>query len=199
MVLVLDVSVQQSGRLWFELRENQKKAVDLIWLLSLRGIFQRKHSDPPVSLHGQLLWREFFYTASVGIPNFNKMEGNLVCTQVDWDTNPEHLAAWREVKIFQMEMNEEKLCCWKGFVDNSVAPLLIKNISCHPGCSVFPWRLGLVSPSLMPSWLSWGRRVGSTTWPDMLSLVFSPGEICGSAGKKDKRCLNELDFIVSND
>ena len=58
---------------------------------------QKKHSDPPVSLHGQLLWREFFYTASVGIPNFNKMEGNSVCTQVDWDTNPEHLAAWREV------------------------------------------------------------------------------------------------------
>lgn len=58
---------------------------------------QRKHSDPPVSLHGQLLWREFFYTASLGIPNFNKMEGNSVCTQVDWDKNTEYLAAWREV------------------------------------------------------------------------------------------------------
>uniref|UniRef100_A0A3Q2T7S1 Cryptochrome circadian regulator 5 n=1 Tax=Fundulus heteroclitus TaxID=8078 RepID=A0A3Q2T7S1_FUNHE len=58
----------------------------------------RKHSDPPVSLHGQLLWREFFYTCSVGIPNFNKMEGNPVCTQVDWDTNPECLAAWREAR-----------------------------------------------------------------------------------------------------
>ncbi|XP_061600844.1 cryptochrome circadian regulator 5 [Cololabis saira] len=56
----------------------------------------KKHSDPPVSLHGQLLWREFFYTASVGIPNFNRMEGNHVCTQVDWDTNPEYLSAWRE-------------------------------------------------------------------------------------------------------
>ncbi|XP_033479411.1 cryptochrome circadian regulator 5 [Epinephelus lanceolatus] len=58
----------------------------------------RKHSEPPVSLHGQLLWREFFYTASVGIPNFNKMKGNPVCTQVDWDTNPEFLAAWREAR-----------------------------------------------------------------------------------------------------
>ncbi|CAI5645935.1 unnamed protein product [Oreochromis niloticus] len=57
-----------------------------------------KHSDPPVSLHGQLLWREFFYTASLGIPNFNKMEGNSVCTQVDWDTNPDYLAAWREAR-----------------------------------------------------------------------------------------------------
>lgn len=73
---------------------------------------QKKHSDPPVSLHGQLLWREFFYTASVGIPNFNKMEGNSVCTQVDWDTNPEYLAAWREVLsallLFTMVVNEKK-------------------------------------------------------------------------------------------
>lgn len=67
---------------------------------------QRKHSDPPVSLHGQLLWREFFYTASVGIPNFNKMEGNSVCTQVDWDTNPEYLAAWREVMKGEMMLVE---------------------------------------------------------------------------------------------
>lgn len=52
-----------------------------------------------MSLHGQLLWREFFYTAGVGIPDFDKMEGNPVCTQVDWDTNPEYLAAWREVRL----------------------------------------------------------------------------------------------------
>ncbi|XP_027871895.1 cryptochrome circadian regulator 5 [Xiphophorus couchianus] len=58
----------------------------------------RKHSDPPVSLHGQLLWREFFYTCSVGIPNFNKMNQNPVCTQVDWDTNQRNLAAWREAR-----------------------------------------------------------------------------------------------------
>uniref|UniRef100_A0A3Q1J0D1 Photolyase/cryptochrome alpha/beta domain-containing protein n=1 Tax=Anabas testudineus TaxID=64144 RepID=A0A3Q1J0D1_ANATE len=64
----------------------------------LTDVYQgKKHSHPPVSLHGQLLWREFFYTASVGIPNFNKMEGNPACTQVDWDTNAEYLAAWREV------------------------------------------------------------------------------------------------------
>ncbi|XP_018586695.2 cryptochrome circadian regulator 5 [Scleropages formosus] len=56
----------------------------------------RKHSEPPVSLHGQLLWREFFYTTSVGIPNFDCMVGNPVCVQVDWETNPEYLAAWRE-------------------------------------------------------------------------------------------------------
>ncbi|KAM4652531.1 cryptochrome-1-like [Discoglossus pictus] len=63
----------------------------------LAEIYQgRKHSDPPVSLHGQLLWREFFYTAGVGITNFNKMEGNPVCVQVDWGENKEHLQAWSE-------------------------------------------------------------------------------------------------------
>ncbi|TFK06320.1 suppressor of cytokine signaling 4 [Platysternon megacephalum] len=63
----------------------------------LAEIYQgRKHTNPPVSLHGQLLWREFFYTAGAGIPNFNKMEGNPVCVQVDWDNNPEHLRAWSE-------------------------------------------------------------------------------------------------------
>ncbi|TMS12981.1 Cryptochrome-1, partial [Larimichthys crocea] len=65
----------------------------------LTDVYQgKKHSAPPVSLHGQLLWREFYYTASVGIPNFSKMEGNPVCTQVDWDTNAEYLAAWREAR-----------------------------------------------------------------------------------------------------
>ena len=60
-------------------------------------LLQKKHSAPPVSLHGQLLWREFYYTASVGIPHFDRMLDNPVCTQIDWDTNPEYLAAWREV------------------------------------------------------------------------------------------------------
>lgn len=57
------------------------------------------YTKPPVSLHGQLLWREFFYTAGVGTANFNRMEGNPVCTQVPWDSNPEYLAAWSEVYL----------------------------------------------------------------------------------------------------
>ncbi|XP_055551909.1 cryptochrome-1-like isoform X6 [Falco biarmicus] len=57
---------------------------------------QQEHSQPPTSLHGQLLWREFFYTAGASIPNFDRMAGNPVCLQVDWDNNPQHLHAWRE-------------------------------------------------------------------------------------------------------
>ncbi|XP_052224895.1 cryptochrome-2-like [Dreissena polymorpha] len=54
----------------------------------------KNHSQSPVS-HGELLWREFFYTVAAGTPNFNKMVGNPVCIQVDWDTNDELLTAWK--------------------------------------------------------------------------------------------------------
>lgn len=61
----------------------------------LRG---RKHTDPPTSLLGQLMWREFYYTAGAYIPNFDKMEGNPICKQIPWESKPEHLKAWTEAK-----------------------------------------------------------------------------------------------------
>ncbi|KFO27607.1 Cryptochrome-1 [Fukomys damarensis] len=56
----------------------------------------KKHSSPPLSLYGQLLWREFFYTAATNNPRFDKMEGNPICVQIPWDKNPEALAKWAE-------------------------------------------------------------------------------------------------------
>lgn len=55
-----------------------------------------KNSVPPLSLYGQLLWREFFYTAATNRPCFDKMEGNPICVQIPWDRNPEALAKWAE-------------------------------------------------------------------------------------------------------
>lgn len=55
-----------------------------------------KHTLPPVSLMGQLMWREFYYTAGAGTKNFDKMVGNSVCTQIPWGKNDEHLKAWAE-------------------------------------------------------------------------------------------------------
>lgn len=43
-----------------------------------------KHSQPPVSLMGQLLWREFYYLAGHGVPNFDRMVGNPICKQIPW-------------------------------------------------------------------------------------------------------------------
>uniref|UniRef100_A0A673M7D5 Cryptochrome-1 n=1 Tax=Sinocyclocheilus rhinocerous TaxID=307959 RepID=A0A673M7D5_9TELE len=56
----------------------------------------KKNSVPPLSLYGQLLWREFFYTAATNNPHFDKMEFNPICMQISWDRNPEALAKWSE-------------------------------------------------------------------------------------------------------
>jgi len=53
-----------------------------------------KKCEPPLSLHGQLLWREFFYCAATKNPNFDKMSGNPICVQIPWDKNDEALAKW---------------------------------------------------------------------------------------------------------
>ncbi|XP_068630504.1 cryptochrome-1 [Battus philenor] len=54
------------------------------------------HTLPPVSLLGQLMWREFYYTAGAGTENFDRMVGNKICTQIPWGKNEEHLKAWAE-------------------------------------------------------------------------------------------------------
>ncbi|KXJ11749.1 Cryptochrome-1 [Exaiptasia diaphana] len=43
-----------------------------------------KRKVPPISLYGQLLWREFFYCVSTNNPNFDKMVHNPLCLQVEW-------------------------------------------------------------------------------------------------------------------
>jgi len=57
-----------------------------------------KHTQPPVSLHGQLLWREFNYLTGYSTPNFDKMVGNPIARQIPWDDDPEVLAAWRDAR-----------------------------------------------------------------------------------------------------
>ncbi|KAG2649354.1 (6-4)DNA photolyase-like isoform X2 [Panicum virgatum] len=56
----------------------------------------RNYTKPPVSLTGQLLWRDFFYTVSFGIPNFDQMKGNKICKQIPWSENEELFVAWRD-------------------------------------------------------------------------------------------------------
>lgn len=44
------------------------------------------HTKPPVSLIGQLMWREFYYVVGSVTPNFDKMVGNPICCQVKYLT-----------------------------------------------------------------------------------------------------------------
>lgn len=54
------------------------------------------HTAPPVSLHGQLLWREFFYFQGFVTKNFDKMVGNPTCRKIPWEHDPIKLQAWQE-------------------------------------------------------------------------------------------------------
>lgn len=55
-------------------------------------------SQPPVSLMGQLYWREFYYTVGANTPNYDKMVGNPICRQIPWSDDEEKLAAWSEAR-----------------------------------------------------------------------------------------------------
>lgn len=54
----------------------------------------KKHSQPPVSLMGQLMWREFYYCAAAGEPNFDKMVGNKICRQIPWHFDDNLINKW---------------------------------------------------------------------------------------------------------
>ncbi|CAJ1336618.1 unnamed protein product [Effrenium voratum] len=56
----------------------------------------RSHSQPPQSLHGQILFREMFYLLGAAVPNFDQDQQNSMCKVIPWGNDPELLAAWQE-------------------------------------------------------------------------------------------------------
>jgi len=67
-------------------------------LTAVLNELEGKHSKPPVSLMGQLMWREFYYLVAAGTPNFDKMEGNRICRQIPWKKDKELFAAWEHAR-----------------------------------------------------------------------------------------------------
>uniref|UniRef100_A0A1B6DMQ6 Photolyase/cryptochrome alpha/beta domain-containing protein n=1 Tax=Clastoptera arizonana TaxID=38151 RepID=A0A1B6DMQ6_9HEMI len=66
-----------------------------VFYYKLKEVCKNKpHSKPPVSLIGQMYWREFYYVVGAATENFDRMVGNSVCCQIPWDKNPEYLEAW---------------------------------------------------------------------------------------------------------
>lgn len=57
-----------------------------------------QHTKPPESLEAQLLWREFFYFVGAFTENFDKMKGNPLCKQINWDNNESYLKAWENAQ-----------------------------------------------------------------------------------------------------
>ena len=65
-----------------------------------RASSKTNRSKPPVSLHGQLLWRDFnnlmAHSANSQNPgSWGRMEGNPYCRSVPWSNDPKLLAAWK--------------------------------------------------------------------------------------------------------
>jgi len=54
-----------------------------------------KLSKPPVSLHGQLMWRDYNNLMAYTTPKFDQMLGNPVARQIPWDDDPKILDAWK--------------------------------------------------------------------------------------------------------
>lgn len=66
---------------------------------SLHDLYLKIKGEPaPMSTFGQILWREFFYTAATKNANFDKILGNPICVQIPWDSNPKALALWASGK-----------------------------------------------------------------------------------------------------
>lgn len=57
---------------------------------------RKSHSKPPVSLHGQMIFREYFHTSGYATANFGRMKGNALCKQIPWGEDDELLASWAE-------------------------------------------------------------------------------------------------------
>lgn len=60
-------------------------------------------SKPPVSLDGQMLWRDFnnliAFSANEEVPgSWNQIEGNKYCRPIPWSKDPTLLKAWKEGK-----------------------------------------------------------------------------------------------------
>ncbi len=62
--------------------------------------FKGTKTKPPVSLLGQLYWREFYYLVGAFTPNFTRMKGNTICKQINWDENDAFYNAWKSVIYF---------------------------------------------------------------------------------------------------
>mmetsp|Transcript_5215 Transcript_5215/g.8453 ORF Transcript_5215/g.8453 Transcript_5215/m.8453 type:complete len:557 (-) Transcript_5215:467-2137(-) len=54
----------------------------------------KKHTPPPESLVGQLLFREMSYMMGASIPNFDRQVGNPSCKQIPWAKDAKLLEAW---------------------------------------------------------------------------------------------------------
>merc|ERR1712125_218525 len=73
----------------------------------------RRHTLPPQSLHGQLLFREMFYVLSVSVANWDKDEGNPMCKRIPWGDEAKLVTAWEEGRTgFMHHLGRHAVACF---------------------------------------------------------------------------------------
>ncbi|XP_075663787.1 (6-4)DNA photolyase isoform X1 [Castanea sativa] len=145
----------------------------------------KRHTSPPVSLVGQLLWRDFFYTVAFGTPNFDRMTGNRICKQIPWNDNDELLVAWRDARTGYPWIDAIMIQLYKwGWMHHlarhSVACFLTRGdlfVHWEKGCDVFE-RLLIDS--------DWAINNGNWLWLSCSSFFYQYNRIYSpiSFGKK---------------
>jgi cryptochrome len=163
-------------------------------------INNRKHSQPPVSLEGQLIWREFYYTVASATPNFDRMEGNSICAQIPWQTNENFLKAWKYGQtgypFIDAIMRQLKQEGWiHHLARHAVACFLTRgDLWCH-------WEEG---QKVFEEWLldaDWALNAGNWMWLSASAFfhqyfrVYSPvafGKKTDPEGKYIKKYVPEL-------
>eukprot|EP00347_Sterkiella_histriomuscorum_P001089 403373370 len=60
----------------------------------VKSVLRSDCTQPPVSLIGQIYWREFFYAKSYTVKNFHFMQGNPLCKQINWNKDEEIIKKW---------------------------------------------------------------------------------------------------------
>ncbi|KAK4054503.1 hypothetical protein OIV83_000997 [Microbotryomycetes sp. JL201] len=82
---------------------------------------QKNHSQPPESLVGQLIWREFYHANQFAYPNYTRIRGNPVSKYISWalqtryDKDGNELPRDEMEKIWKEEEPEafERFMAWK--------------------------------------------------------------------------------------
>ena len=59
----------------------------LLWKETEKCYRNGKHSQPPESMHGQLLFREMFYLLSKSVENWDSDTNNSMCKKIEWGAN----------------------------------------------------------------------------------------------------------------
>ncbi len=71
----------------------------LVWRLCVNANLTGPHTKPPVSLTGQLMFREMFYLLSRSVENWDSDVGNSNCKNIEWDDlDKEKVRLWEEGK-----------------------------------------------------------------------------------------------------